>query len=170
MCWPHVNPVPSGAVGKDCQRRLLSRPRFVRAVAPRIYLLIVFLLWGIIGSRRGSTWPRGYTPCWQLYTDKTRVMPFIATKSVACMSSLLRGPADTNNSSDSIKGRIFLTSWTAIRFARRTLLPCAENCLWAWRFEFSLHQVEKTGYCLIGILTKWQILKLTKKCKIKIIL
>jgi hypothetical protein len=32
MCWPHVNnPVPSGAVGKDCQRRLLSRPRFVRA-------------------------------------------------------------------------------------------------------------------------------------------
>jgi hypothetical protein len=36
MCWPHVNPVPSGAVGKDCQRRLLSRPRFVRAVAPRI--------------------------------------------------------------------------------------------------------------------------------------
>jgi hypothetical protein len=31
MCWPHVNPVPSGAVGKDCQRRLLSRPSFVRA-------------------------------------------------------------------------------------------------------------------------------------------
>jgi hypothetical protein len=31
MCWPHVNPVASGAVGKDCQRRLLSRPRFVRA-------------------------------------------------------------------------------------------------------------------------------------------
>jgi hypothetical protein len=27
MCWPHVNPVPSGAVGKDCQRRLLSRPK-----------------------------------------------------------------------------------------------------------------------------------------------
>jgi hypothetical protein len=27
MCWPHV--------AKDCQRRLLSRPRFVRAVAPR---------------------------------------------------------------------------------------------------------------------------------------
>jgi hypothetical protein len=36
MCWPHVNPVPSGAVGKDCQRRLLSRRRLVRAVAPRI--------------------------------------------------------------------------------------------------------------------------------------
>jgi predicted glycosyltransferase involved in capsule biosynthesis len=36
MCWPHVNPVPSGAVGKDCERRLLSRPRFVIAVAPRI--------------------------------------------------------------------------------------------------------------------------------------
>jgi hypothetical protein len=31
MCWPHVNPVPSLAVGKDYQRRLLSRPRFVRA-------------------------------------------------------------------------------------------------------------------------------------------
>jgi hypothetical protein len=38
MCWPHVYPVPSGAVGKDCQRRLLSRPRFVRAVAPRIFI------------------------------------------------------------------------------------------------------------------------------------
>jgi hypothetical protein len=37
MCWPHVSPVPSGAVGKDCQRWLLSRPRFVRAVAPRIF-------------------------------------------------------------------------------------------------------------------------------------
>jgi hypothetical protein len=31
MFWPYVNPVPSGAVGKDCQRRLLSRPRFFRA-------------------------------------------------------------------------------------------------------------------------------------------
>jgi hypothetical protein len=40
MCWPHVNPVPSGAVRKDCQRRLLSWPRLVRAVAPRIYLFI----------------------------------------------------------------------------------------------------------------------------------
>jgi hypothetical protein len=40
MCWPHVNPVPSGAVWKDCQRRLLSRPRFVRAVAPRIIIII----------------------------------------------------------------------------------------------------------------------------------
>jgi hypothetical protein len=27
-------------VGKDCQRRLLSRPRFVRAVAPRIIIII----------------------------------------------------------------------------------------------------------------------------------
>jgi hypothetical protein len=27
MCWPHVNPAPSGAVGIDCQRRLLSRPK-----------------------------------------------------------------------------------------------------------------------------------------------
>jgi hypothetical protein len=26
-------------VGKDCQRRLLSRPRFVRAVAPRIIII-----------------------------------------------------------------------------------------------------------------------------------
>jgi hypothetical protein len=42
MCWPHVSPVPSGEVGKDCQRRLLSRPRFVRAVAPRIIKLSYF--------------------------------------------------------------------------------------------------------------------------------
>jgi hypothetical protein len=35
--------IPSGAVGKDCQRRLLSRPRFVRAVAPRIYLFYYYL-------------------------------------------------------------------------------------------------------------------------------
>jgi hypothetical protein len=47
MCWPHVNPVPSGAVGKDCQRRLLSRPRPVRAVAPRIYFFF-----RIIGQHR----------------------------------------------------------------------------------------------------------------------
>jgi hypothetical protein len=40
MCWPHINPVPSGAVGKDCQRRLLSRPKLVRAVAPRIIILL----------------------------------------------------------------------------------------------------------------------------------
>jgi hypothetical protein len=39
------------------------------------------------GSRRSSTWPRGYTPCWQVYTNKTRVMPFIPTKSVTCMSA-----------------------------------------------------------------------------------
>jgi hypothetical protein len=39
------------------------------------------------GSRRDSKWPRGYTPCWQVYTNKTRVMPFIPTKSVACMST-----------------------------------------------------------------------------------
>jgi hypothetical protein len=39
------------------------------------------------GSRRGRTWPRGYTPCWQVYTNNTRVMSFIPTKSVACMST-----------------------------------------------------------------------------------
>jgi hypothetical protein len=44
-------------------------------------------VWKVSGSRRGSTWPRGYTPCWHVYTNKTRVMPFIATKSVACMST-----------------------------------------------------------------------------------
>jgi hypothetical protein len=44
MCWPHVNPVPSGAVGKDCQRRLLSRPRFVRAVVPRIIIIIIIII------------------------------------------------------------------------------------------------------------------------------
>jgi hypothetical protein len=43
MCWPHVNPVPAGAVGKDCQRRLLSRPRFVRAVAPRIIYIYIYI-------------------------------------------------------------------------------------------------------------------------------
>jgi hypothetical protein len=36
MCWPHVNPV-----GKDCQRRLLSRPRFVRACSATDYLLFI---------------------------------------------------------------------------------------------------------------------------------
>jgi hypothetical protein len=44
MCWPHVSPVPSGAVGKDCQRRLLSRPRLVRAVAPRIIIIYYIAL------------------------------------------------------------------------------------------------------------------------------
>jgi hypothetical protein len=39
------------------------------------------------GSRRSNTWPRGYTPCWQVYANKTRVMPFIPAKSVACMST-----------------------------------------------------------------------------------
>jgi hypothetical protein len=39
MCWPHVNPVPSGAVGKDCQRRLLNRPRFIRACSATDYLV-----------------------------------------------------------------------------------------------------------------------------------
>jgi hypothetical protein len=40
--WNNVV-VPSGAVGKDCQRRLLSQPRFVRAVAPRIIIIIYWL-------------------------------------------------------------------------------------------------------------------------------
>jgi hypothetical protein len=40
MCWPHVNPVPSGAVGKDCQRRLLSRPRFVRACSATDFIFM----------------------------------------------------------------------------------------------------------------------------------
>jgi hypothetical protein len=46
MCWPHVNPVPSGAVGKDCQRRLLSRPRFVRACSATdlFFLLFYFVM------------------------------------------------------------------------------------------------------------------------------
>jgi hypothetical protein len=34
-CADHMS-TPSGAVGKDCQRRLLSRSRLARAVAPRI--------------------------------------------------------------------------------------------------------------------------------------
>jgi hypothetical protein len=40
----YVNPVPSGAVGKDCHRRLLSRPSFVRAVAPRIIIIIIIII------------------------------------------------------------------------------------------------------------------------------
>jgi hypothetical protein len=44
MCWPHVNPVLSGAVGKDCPRRLLSRPRFVRALASRIIIIIIIII------------------------------------------------------------------------------------------------------------------------------
>jgi hypothetical protein len=43
-----VNPVPSGAVGKDCQRRLFSRPRFVRAVAPRIIIIIITVLLSLL--------------------------------------------------------------------------------------------------------------------------
>jgi hypothetical protein len=45
MCWPHVNPVPSGAVGKDCQRRLLSRPRFVRACSATDLILIYIYIY-----------------------------------------------------------------------------------------------------------------------------
>jgi hypothetical protein len=40
MCWPHVNPVPCGAVGKDCQRRLLSQPSFVRACSATDFIFI----------------------------------------------------------------------------------------------------------------------------------
>jgi hypothetical protein len=51
------------------------------------------------GSQRGNTWPWGYTPCWQVYTNKTRIMPFISTKSVACMStSWLQGKVYTAKS------------------------------------------------------------------------
>jgi hypothetical protein len=39
------------------------------------------------GSRMGSTWPQGHTSCWQVYTNDTRVMLFIPTKSVAWMST-----------------------------------------------------------------------------------
>jgi hypothetical protein len=38
-----IDALTSGAVGKDCQRRLLSRPRFVRAVAPRIIIIIIII-------------------------------------------------------------------------------------------------------------------------------
>jgi hypothetical protein len=65
MCWPHVNPVPSGAVGKDCQRRLLSRPRFVRAVAPRIIIIRPVAAQSKVGLRplarvTGSNSARGH--------------------------------------------------------------------------------------------------------------
>jgi hypothetical protein len=48
--WPHVNPVPSGAVGKDCQRRLLSRPRFVWVCSATdflFYFIFYFTSWDI---------------------------------------------------------------------------------------------------------------------------
>jgi hypothetical protein len=44
MCWPHVNPVPSGAVGRDCQRQLLSRPRFVSACSATDLLFFNLLI------------------------------------------------------------------------------------------------------------------------------
>jgi hypothetical protein len=44
MCWPHVNPVPSGAVGKDFQRRLFSRPRFVRACSATDLFNFIYLI------------------------------------------------------------------------------------------------------------------------------
>jgi hypothetical protein len=51
------------------------------------------------GSQRGNTWPSGYTPCWQVYTNKTRIMSFISTESVACMStSWLQGKVYTAKS------------------------------------------------------------------------
>jgi hypothetical protein len=56
--------------------------------------------WLVSGSRRCSTWRRGYTPCRQVYTNKTRAMPFIPTKSVACMpTSWLLGNVYTAKSS-----------------------------------------------------------------------
>jgi hypothetical protein len=39
------------------------------------------------GVQRGSMWPRGRTSCWWMCTTKTRVMPFIPTKSDACTST-----------------------------------------------------------------------------------
>jgi hypothetical protein len=60
MCWPHVNSVPSGAVGKDCQRWLLSLPRFVRAVAPRIIIghLALSIGYNVGGCGRLGMWLR----------------------------------------------------------------------------------------------------------------
>jgi hypothetical protein len=71
MCLPTCNLVA---------RMLVTSWRHVSIRSPS-------LLGMCVGIRRRSTWPRGYTPCWQVYTDKTRVMPFIPTKSVACMST-----------------------------------------------------------------------------------
>jgi hypothetical protein len=42
MCWPHVNPVPFGVVGKDCQRRLLSRPKVRQSCSATDLILIWF--------------------------------------------------------------------------------------------------------------------------------
>jgi hypothetical protein len=50
MCWPHVNPVPSGAVGKDCQRRLLSRPKVRQSCSVGLLLRSSYFVWN----------PKGY--------------------------------------------------------------------------------------------------------------
>jgi hypothetical protein len=69
---------------KLCRESNPSRP----VIFIYIYICVcVCVCVCVCGNRRGSTWPRGYTPCWQVYTKQTRVMPFIPTKSVACMST-----------------------------------------------------------------------------------
>jgi hypothetical protein len=68
-----------------------------------------FIICTLYGSRRGSTWPRGHILCWQVYTNKTLVMPFIPTKSVACMStSWLLGNVYTAKSCKGKKAKSWL--------------------------------------------------------------
>jgi hypothetical protein len=55
-----------------------------------IFGYLMKFLWDCIlcGSQRGSMWPRGCTSCWWMCTTKSLVMPFMSTKSDACMSTL----------------------------------------------------------------------------------
>jgi hypothetical protein len=40
----HVNPVPSGAVGKDCQRQLLSRPKVRQSLYRHGFIHLFYLM------------------------------------------------------------------------------------------------------------------------------
>jgi hypothetical protein len=86
------------------------------------------------GSRRGSTWPRGYTPCWQVYTDSTRVTPFIPTNSVACMStSWLLGNVYLK-SEEAIAGYF---SWQKLLRTARAHVGLSSQWWWWWWWWWS---------------------------------
>jgi hypothetical protein len=92
-----LSPVPSDFIanGDGCISYVFNN--VCHAVIIRVTIMLN-------GSRKCSTWPRGYTSCWQVYTNKTRVMPFTPTKSFAFMStSLLLGNVYTAKSCEGKK-------------------------------------------------------------------
>jgi hypothetical protein len=116
------------------------------------YIDELILLWlsHYYGNRSGNTWPRGYTPCWQLYTDKTRVMPFISTKSVACMStSWLLGNVYTAKSCKSKKRdndalKLGLLSYWRQHWPFRI----AGGCAWGWQphpGKYTCHEIWRSN-------------------------